>query len=270
MVARSVRHQTAPYAGEPRREKGTLHDSGSRSSRLPLNRPTVHPCARRSTPDVYRRRWWILAVLCLALLIVGIDGTIVNVALPSFVRELGRVVERAAVDRRRVHAGLRELPAARGEPGDRFGRKPTLLVGLVIFGSGRSLPARRLAQRAHRDARRPGFRRRVHHAVDAVDPHERVPRRRARSARIGIWAGVSGLGVAIGPITGGYLLEHFWWGSIFLINVPSSSWRDAVFTRAELETRRAELDVAGRCCRSGSSRCSTASSRGRTTAGPTP
>ena len=59
----------------------------------------------RNEPDP--RRWGVLGVLCLALLMVGIDGTIVNVALPSFVRELGRVEHRAAVDRRRVHDRVR-------------------------------------------------------------------------------------------------------------------------------------------------------------------
>ena len=71
------------------------------------------PVANRTPPSAEvvvsdPRRWSVLAVMCLSLLIVGIDGTIVNVALPTLVRELGATVERAAVDRRRVHDRVRE------------------------------------------------------------------------------------------------------------------------------------------------------------------
>ena len=61
------------------------------------------------------RRWYILVVLCLGLLVVGIDGTIVNVALPTLVREIGASIEPTPVDRRRVHDRVRQLPAHRRE-----------------------------------------------------------------------------------------------------------------------------------------------------------
>src|ERR1700675_1189381 len=86
--------------------------------------------------DVYARRWWILAVLCLSLLIVGIDGTIVNVALPTLVRELGATSSQLQwiVDAYTLVFASFLLVA--GSTGDRYGRKPTLLAGLVIFGGG--------------------------------------------------------------------------------------------------------------------------------------
>ena len=169
------------------------------------------------------RRWWVLVVLCLALVVVGIDGTIVNVALPTLVRELGAtsselqwIVDAYTI----VFAGFLLIA---GNTGDRLGRKraPHRRPGRSS-ASGRS-PAGASTRRAgDRHAGGAGLRRRVHHAGDPVDPHQRLRRCRGALARPSrIWAGVSGLGVAIGPLVGGWLLEHFWWGSIFLVNVPS-------------------------------------------------
>ena len=127
------------------------------------------------------RRWVVLGVLCLALLVVGIDGTIVNVALPTLGARARRDVEPAAVDRRRLHDRLRQLPAHR-----RQHRRPAraasacFVVGLVdLRRRVARLLARRLRRRADRPARRAGLRRRVHHAGDAVDPHQRLHRRAA-------------------------------------------------------------------------------------------
>src|SRR5690349_10865308 len=85
---------------------------------------------------VYGRRWWILAVLCLSLLIVGIDGTIVNVALPSIVRELGATSSQLQwiVDAYTLVFASFLLLA--GSMGDRYGRKTALTGGLIIFGIG--------------------------------------------------------------------------------------------------------------------------------------
>ena len=128
-------------------------------------------------PDVYRRRWIILTVLCLSLLVVGIDGTIVVVALPSFVRELGASQSELQWITDAYTIVFASLLLTAGSLGDKFGRKGALVVGLVIFGLGSlgsGLVDSSQALIVTRGRARPG--RRVHHAVDAVDPDQRLPR----------------------------------------------------------------------------------------------
>jgi len=169
----------------------------------------------------YRRRYPILAVLCLCLLVVGIDGTIVNVALPSFVYELGAsssdlqwIVDAYTI----VFASLLLMA---GNTGDRLGRKRALIGGLVVFGVGSAIasmvgtPTQLIVMRAVQGF---GAAFLMPATLSILTNVFLDPRERARA--IAIWAGVSGLGVAIGPVTGGWLLQHYWWGSIFLVNVP--------------------------------------------------
>ncbi|HEY5249661.1 MAG TPA: MFS transporter, partial [Dermatophilaceae bacterium] len=169
----------------------------------------------------HEHRWLVLAVLCLSVFVIVIDGTIVNVALPTMVRELGATTRdlQWIVDAYTlVFAGL--LLAA-GSLGDRYGRKPALSLGLAIFGSTSLLaaysqtPTQLIAARAAMGVGA-AF---IFPATLAILSNVfRVPAERAKA--IGIWAAVSGLSVAVGPVTGGYLLEHFWWGSVFLVNIP--------------------------------------------------
>ena len=130
---------------------------------------------------VYRRRWWILAVLCLSLLIVGIDGTIVNVALPSLVRELGASSSQLQwiVDAYTLVFASFLLVA--GSTGDRYRPQTRVARRFVHLRRGIArVGVRRLGRHPDLHPCDPRFRRRVHHAVDAVDPHQRVSAARTR------------------------------------------------------------------------------------------
>ena len=170
---------------------------------------------------IQRRRWSILGVLCLSLFVIVVDNTIVNVALPTISRELGAstsqlqwVVDAYSL----VFAGL--LLAA-GSLGDRFGRKGALQLGMVAFAVFSVLaglaqtPEQLIAARAAMGIGAAL----IFPATLAIltnvftDPSE-------RAKAIGAWAGVTGLAVALGPVTGGWILEHFAWGAIFLVNLP--------------------------------------------------
>jgi EmrB/QacA subfamily drug resistance transporter len=180
--------------------------------------------APRIPEDVHRRRWAILAVLLFSLLVVVLDNSILNVALKTIAlpkpgglgasqSELQWAVDAYTL----VFAGF--LFTA-GLLGDRLGRKKTLLFGMLVFGIGSVLcsqsasPAQLVAYRAVM-----GFGGAfILPATLAIIMN--VFERDEQPKAIGIWAGVVGLAIAIGPITGGALLTTFWWGSVFLVNVP--------------------------------------------------
>lgn len=170
---------------------------------------------------MYRRRWATLGVLCLSLMLIGLDNTVLNVALPTLARELSAdsgqlqwIVDAYTL----VFAGL--LLTA-GSLGDRFGRKRALGVGLILFaamsvvGAFASGPGILIAARAVMGV---GGALIMPSTLSVLTNTFVDPRERGRA--IGIWAGVSGLGVAFGPALGGWLLSRFWWGSVLLINVP--------------------------------------------------
>jgi EmrB/QacA subfamily drug resistance transporter len=173
------------------------------------------------TAEANPRRWQILAVLCVSLFVIVMDNTIVNVALPTLARELdaGTSSLQWIVDAYTlVFAGL--LLAA-GGLGDRFGRKGALLAGLALFGAFSAAGAFASSTGQLISAR----------AVMGVGAALIFPTTlaivvnvftepRERAAAIGIWTAIAGVGVALGPISGGWLLEHFSWGSVFLVNVP--------------------------------------------------
>jgi EmrB/QacA subfamily drug resistance transporter len=183
---------------------------------------TVTPAGPESLADrTYRRRWLTLAVLCLSLMVIGVDNTILNVALPTLVTDLHASTSQLQwiVDGYTlVFAGL--LLTA-GSLGDRFGRRGALTVGLVIFGIGSVLSAFAGSAGqliATRSVMGLGGALIMPATLSIVTNVFTVPAERARA--IGIWSGFSALGIAIGPLAGGYLLEHFYWGSVFLVNVP--------------------------------------------------
>lgn len=169
---------------------------------------------------VYRRRWWTLAVLCTSLIIVIIGNTSLNVALPTLARELDAsstqlqwMVDAYSL----VFAGM--LFTA-GALGDRYGRKGALQLGLLIFLGGSLLAA--LVGTAEGVI--------IGRAVMGLGAAFVMPSTLSvlanvfppseRTRAIAIWAGVSGAGAAFGPIASGFLLEHFFWGSVFFVNIP--------------------------------------------------
>ena len=174
----------------------------------------------RDPETIYRRRWWTLAVLCLSLTIIGMDNTILNVALPTIQRDLSAsasqlqwIVDAYVI----VYASIL---LTTGSMGDRFGRKGALSAGLWLFGIGSVASAF-----ATTSAQLIGFRAFAGIGGALIMPATlsvltNIFPQEERGRAIGIWAGVSGLGIVVGPLTGGWLLEHFWWGSVFLINIP--------------------------------------------------
>src|SRR5438477_973882 len=194
-----------------------------------VDNPSTPPLVSKGRPmgdKVHQRRWWILGVLCLSLLIIVVDNSILNVALPTLARpesqggldattsQLQWMVDAYTL----VFAGL--LLTA-GSLGDRFGRRGALNVGLVIFGGASTVAAFAGGVNALVAAR----------AVMGVGAALIMPATlsiltnvftdaRERAIAIALWSAVAGVAVALGPVSGGFLLDHFWWGSVFIINAP--------------------------------------------------
>ena len=181
---------------------------------------------RLSNPDLaYRRRWITLAVLCVSLMVIVLDNTILNVALPTLAKphRLGGIAASASQEQWIVDAYtlvFAGLLLTAGSLGDRFGRYRTLAGGLTVFGFGSALsaftssPHALIATRALMGIGGAFIMPSTLSILTNVftDPRERLK-------AIGLWAGVAGLST-IGPVTGGFLLSHYWWGSVFLVNVP--------------------------------------------------
>ncbi len=176
-------------------------------------------------PHIFHNRWKTLAVLCTSLLIVIVGNTVLNVALPTLQKPVDQgglaasntqvqwVVDAYGL----IFAGLLFTAAALG---DRFGRKGALQAGLLIFASGSIVgaiadgPGMLIAGRAIMGVGAAFVMPSTLSILTNVFPT------RERAKAIALWAGISGSGAALGPIASGLLLEHFWWGSVFLVNLP--------------------------------------------------
>ncbi|WP_330317242.1 MFS transporter [Streptomyces platensis] len=175
---------------------------------------TLQPPGRTAT------RWLILAVICLAQLTVILDNTVLNVAIPSLTEDLGATtadVQWMINAYSLVQSGL--LLTA-GNSADRYGRKKMLAIGLVLFGVaslGAALaqsPGQLIAARAGMGVGGALLMTTTLAVVMQIFDDEERPK------AIGIWSSVNSLGFAAGPLIGGSLLDHFWWGSLFLVNLP--------------------------------------------------
>ncbi len=181
----------------------------------PPTKPTAAP------PTSHERRWMMLPVLCLSVFLVVVDNTIVNVALPTLSRDLGASTTSLQWIVDAYSLAFSGLLLAGGGIGDRLGRKGVMQVGLVFFGifsaaaaashaTGTLIAARALMGVAAAFI----FPATLAILTTVFTDHSE------RQKALGIWGATSGIAVAFGPITGGALLEHFWYGSIFLVNVP--------------------------------------------------
>ncbi len=180
---------------------------------------------RRGAPidadAVHRRRWTILAVLCVSVFLAVVDNTIVNVALPTISKQLHATTSELQWIVDAYSLVFAALLLVGGSLGDRYGRKGALQVGLAAFAGfsalaglsgsiGLLIVARCLMGLAAAL---------IFPATLAILSHTFTDAKE-RAAAIGVWTGITGLAVALGPLTGGLLLQHFSWGSVFFVGVP--------------------------------------------------
>ena len=199
-------------------------------------------------PVAYARRWKTLGVLSLSLVIIGLDNTVLNVALPSLQREfdassstLQWIVDAYLL----VFAGLL---LTMGTVGDRFGRKRALQLGLALFGGGSLLAP--FAQSADQLIVVRGLMGAggalIMPATLSIISNVFPPEERGKA--IGIWAGMASVGIGLGPLLGGVLLEWFDWSAVFLINVPVAAIAILLGVRLVPESRDpnpGRFDLAG-------------------------
>lgn len=168
-----------------------------------------------------KRKWASLAIACAATLLLSLDLTVLHLALPKLVADLDASATQLLWIGDVYGFALAGLLITMGNVGDRIGRKKLLLIGAVAFGAASALtayapsPELLIAARALLGVAGATIMPSTLSIIRNIftDPAE-------RTAAVGIWSGMSAAGFAVGPVVGGLLLDHFWWGSVFLINLP--------------------------------------------------
>ncbi|MGW0175251.1 MFS transporter [Rhodococcus sp. NPDC003322] len=168
-----------------------------------------------------RRRWWALSALAVAMLTIGLDTTVLVVALPTLAVDLGASTEQLQwfVSSYTLVMAAALLPA--GAIGDRVGRKRLLVGAMTLFGvasllcafagtAGQLIAARSLL----------GLAAAVMMPMSLAVLPVLFPGRREQARALSVWVTATAVGLPLGPLVGGWLLQHFWWGSVFLINLP--------------------------------------------------
>src|SRR6516162_1057754 len=172
------------------------------------------------TSRSYRQRWLILGVLNLSLLVIVVDNSILNIALPTLQKDLGATTSQLQWIVDAYTLVFASLLLTAGTLGDRFGRRGALQFGMIIFGLGSlasafaTTPGQLIFTRGFTGIGA-AF---IMPATLSIITNTFPPEERGRA--IAFWAAIAGVAVALGPISGGLLLAHFYWGSIFLVNVP--------------------------------------------------
>ncbi|WP_411151919.1 MFS transporter [Streptomyces sp. A30] len=182
---------------------------------------TTAAALRRRAAGAGANRWVVLVVLCASLLLVALDATVLHVAVPAVTEDLkpGAIELLWIVDIYPLVCA--SLLILFGTLGDRVGRRRILLLGYALFGVASAMAA--LADTAQvlivaRALLGVGGAMIMPATLSIL--RQVFPDRRERALAIGIWSAVAAVGAAVGPLLGGFLLEHFWWGSVFLVNIP--------------------------------------------------
>jgi EmrB/QacA subfamily drug resistance transporter len=195
------------------------------------------------------RKWWTLGAMCFALFMIMLDNTVVNVALPSIQKDLGASISGLEWTINGYTLSFAVLLATGGRLGDIFGRRRMFLFGVIIFtlssatagfaGDATSLVVSRIVQGVGAALMMPAT---LSIITDAFPASE-------RGKAMGMWAGVSALALAVGPVLGGFLTEHVSWRAIFYLNIPVAIGAVTAALFAVRESRDTsvgrEVDYAG-------------------------
>ncbi|OIJ64167.1 MFS transporter [Streptomyces mangrovisoli] len=182
---------------------------------------TAAALLRRRAAGAGANRWVVLVVLCTSLLLVALDATVLHVAVPAVTQDLrpGAVELLWIVDIYPLVCAA--LLILFGTLGDRVGRRRVLLLGYALFGVASGIAAFAPSAEVLIAARALlGVGGAMIMPATLSILRQVFPDRRERAVAIGVWSAVAAVGAAVGPLLGGFLLEHFWWGSVFLVNIP--------------------------------------------------